>query len=394
MTLSGKRLVHLGVAALSLGAILASVLPAHNVGAAQITDRSLTLQPGSGGDAGSKPGGTVNHFFQFTVPTTGTAIGSIKFQYCTTASGTCTMPSNMSSTTATLGSEGSNDTGFTLNNTTNGAPFLYKASATTPTAGSLSYTLDGVKNPDGADCSTVNCTFFVRITTYQGTDGTTTPIDSGTVAASTSTQIILTGTMPESLIFCTGGSISANGSGIPDCTTATSGSINFNRLFSPTQTAYATSQMAASTNALSGYAITVNGSTLTSGSNTIPAIGTTPATDSGTVGSSKFGMNLVHDTATDSLTGAEVLNPLSANVNPTPDGVFLMGKPTANFDTDGSYTFDDTSPNVIAKSDNGTGTGAPTDAQIFTSTYMVNVAGHQVAGTYTTTLTYICTPTF
>lgn len=37
----------------------------------------------------------------------------------------------------------------------------------------------------------------------------------------------------------------------------------------------------------------------------------------------------------------------------------------------------------------GTGSG-----QIFTVSYIVNVPGSQPAGNYTTTLTYICTPTF
>jgi len=46
----------------------------------------------------------------------------------------------------------------------------------------------------------------------------------------------------------------------------------------------------------------------------------------------------------------------------------------------------------VADSANG-GLG-PTDAQIFTVTYIVNVTGSQPAGTYTATFTYICTPTF
>jgi hypothetical protein len=76
-----------------------------------------------------------------------------------------------------------------------------------------------------------------------------------------------------------------------------------------------------------------------------------------------------------------------------------MGKATTNFRTGGDastalYAFDAGGPNTVAQSDNGTGTGAPTDSQIFTSTYMVNVSGSQPAGSYTTTLTYICTPTF
>ena len=94
--------------------------------------------------------------------------------------------------------------------------------------------------------------------------------------------------MPESLVFCTGATISTTG-GVPDCTTATAGSVNFNQLFSPTDTATATSQMVASTNAGAGYAITVNGSTLMSGTNQINGIVTAAM---GIRGTSQFGLNL------------------------------------------------------------------------------------------------------
>src|ERR1035437_7234707 len=92
--------------------------------AAQITARSLTLQAG-GTDGGSKPGGVVNHKFDFNLPTTGN-IGSIKFEYCTNASTTCVMPVGLVTTSATVTNQ-TGVTGFTLTNTTNGAPFLTKA---------------------------------------------------------------------------------------------------------------------------------------------------------------------------------------------------------------------------------------------------------------------------
>lgn len=375
-----------------LGAVSTAIFNAHPAHADQITVRSLTLQAGTDGpdadsipDGGSQPSGNANHFFQFTVPTVGSNIGSIKFEYCTTADinigGTCTTPTGLVTTSATLGSEGANATGFTLDTTTNGAPFLSKVTPAAPLAGELSYQLQGITNPDGTDCATTtpNCTFFVRITTYTGSDGATGQIDAGTVAASTSTQIVLTGTMPESLIFCTGGTVGVNGGGIPDCSTATSGAVSFNQLFSPTATATATSQMAASTNALSGYAITVNGPTLTSGANTIQAVGSTAAAS--TVGSGQFGMNLM----------ANITPTVGTDVTPVANGTNHRGQPSANFNTADSFAFS-TSGNAVAASDNG-GAG-PTDSQIFTASYIVNVSGSQPAGTYTTTLTYICTPTF
>ncbi len=389
MTVSGKR-IHLFIAAVFvLGTVLASTFPFNTAYAAgQITKRSLTLQDGT--DPGSMPAGVVNHLFTFTLPST-SVIKSIKFQYCTTADidvgGTCTTPNGLSTTSATLGTQ----SGLSFDSvvhTTQGAPYVTSTAGVTPN-GTTPTTIQllGVTNPDNTNCSGVapasnNCTFYVRISTYATTDATGAATDSGTVAASTSTQITLNGTMPESLIFCTGGTISVNTNSIPDCTTATSGSITFNQLFSPTATATATSQLAASTNALSGYAITVSGPTLTSGANTVPAVGATPAVSS--IGSGQFGMNLVANTTP----------AIGTAVTPAPNGTNFWGKPSTNFGTNDSFTFAPSALNAIAASDNGTGTGHPTDSQIYTASYIVNVSGSQVAGTYTTTLTYICTPTF
>ena len=389
MTVRGKRVFVVVSSLFIVGTVLVSAFPPTTAYAAgQITKRSLTLQDGT--DPGSMPGGVVKHLFTFTLPST-TMIKSIKFQYCTTADidvgGTCTTPNGLSTTSATLGTQ----SGLSFDsvvNTTQGAPYVTSAAGVTPDGVTpTTIQLLSVTNPDNTNCGGVtpasnNCTFYVRITTYATTDATGAATDYGTVAASTSTQISLTGTMPESLIFCTGGTISVNANSIPDCTTATSGSITFNQLFSPTSTATATSQLAASTNALSGYAITVSGPTLTAASNSIPAIGATPATSS--IGTGQFGMNLVANTTP----------AVGSDVTPAPNGTNFWGKPSTNFGTADSFTFDPTALNTIAASDNGSGTGHPTDSQIYTASYIVNVSGSQVAGTYTTTLTYICTPTF
>jgi hypothetical protein len=347
-------------------------LQGHIAYAAQITSRSLTLQPGAS-DGGSKPGGVVKHFFSFTLPG-GSNVGSIKFLYCTTASGTCTMPTGLVTTSAALGAE-TGVTGFTIVNATNGAPYLTRSAAAVGTNVAATYRLDTITNP-----TATNTSFFVRISTYASTDTTGATTDTGTVTASTATQITLTGTMPESLIFCTGATVTTTSS-IPDCSTATAGSITFNQLFSPTDTATATSQMAASTNATSGYNITVAGPTLTSGSNTIAAMGSAAV---GTRGTSQFGLNLRANTTTTS-------NPaVGADVAPAANGTVLKGQALAGYDTVDTFKF--TSGDSVANSANG-GAG-PTNAQIYTASYIVNVSGSQTAGTYTTTLTYVCTATF
>jgi hypothetical protein len=355
--------------------------------AAAMNSLSLTLQDGTS-SGGSAPGGTVNHLFSFTIPST-TTIHSIQFLYCTTQDGTCIEPTGLVTAGASLGAQ----TGLSFDSLvanpsgtpagTEGAPYLKSTAGVTPTANDpVSFQLLNVVNP-----STTNYTFHVRITTYTTTSPNPSDIvDTGYVTASTAQAISLSGIMPESLVFCTGGQINPT-SGIPDCTTATSGSIAFNADFSPTATAYAQSQMAASTNATSGYSITVDGPTLTSGSNTISAIGSTASAS--ILGVPQFGINLEPNTTPG----------VGAAVSLASDGVNYFGFPVSPFSTANSFAFTADAGatinlNVIANSSNGGGSSLPTDAQIYTISYIVNVPGRQPAGTYTTTLTYICTATF
>lgn len=355
----------------------------------QITTRSLTLQTAT--DGGSLPSGVVNHYFQFTLPTTGAGspIGSIKFLYCTLPgklTDPCTMPTGLDTQTGvTVSDTGSDITGWTLDTTTQGAPFIHLATAQALTTGVMKIQLLHVTNPSAA-----NTTFFVRIASYGSIDTTGSTIDTGTVAASTANAVILDGTMPESLVFCTGATVGETG-GVPDCSTASpSNDVVFNQLFSPTSASWATSQMAASTNAGSGYVITVGGATMTSGTNTITAIGGTAAAS--VPGTRQFGMNLVADTTPAINYAADVG---AGSITPASDGTNYMGAAAPNFNTLNNYAFDDTALNIVAKSDNGLGgTPSPSDAQIYTSSYIVNVSGNQPAGQYKTTLTYICTPTF
>ena len=355
--------VRLTVFAAVMLSLVGQVLAPLNASAEQITSRGLTLQAGST-DGGSKPGGVVNHFFSFTIPA-GSTVGSIRFQYCETAAdvgaATCTTPTGLVTTSATLGSE-AGLTGFTMVNTTNGAPYLTRtAAAVGASAVASSYQLRSITNPNyGPTVPDTNKTFFVRITTYTATNATGSPIDSGTVAASIAEPIILSGIMPESLIFCTGATISTNGGGFPDCSTATSGTISFNQLFSPTDTATSSSQMAASTNAGAGYVISVNGPTLTSGSNTIAGMGS-PGNTSGTAelsvkGDAQFGLNLKANTVLTST------SPVGAEVVPVANAANFRGQAAGGYDTVDNFKF--VSGETVANSFNGT-PGA-TDAQIYT----------------------------
>jgi hypothetical protein len=341
--------------------------------AAQITSRSLTLVSGTT-DAGAKASGVVNHSFTFSIPTAGT-IGSIQFLYCTLASGTCVTPSGLTTTSATLGSDTGVATGFTsVVNTTNGAPYITRAAAASA-SGSETVVINSVTNP-----STENQTFYVRIATFTTTNATGSPTDTGNVAASTTRQIVLTGTMPESLVFCAGATISTTAT-VPDCSTASSGAVSFNQLFSPTDTATATSQMAASTNAGTGYTITVNGPTLTSGGNTIAGMSSATTTIHGIP---QFGLNLKANTVATSTVA------VGTEVAPTSDGITYKGEALAGYNTVDTFKFN----NGDAVADSKYSGAGGSNAQIYTVSYIANVPGNQPAGSYTTTLTYICTPTY
>lgn len=372
MRLSGK-FSRLLLSAILLTATIVSAFQAQTANAAQITARTLTLKAGVT-DGASKAGGVVNHEFTFTLPTAG-SVGSIKFEYCTTPTlAVCVMPTGLVTTASTLGNE-LGATGFTLNKATNGVPYLTRTAAAITANLPVTYRLDTVTNP-----TTVNESFFVRISTYASIDTTGAPTDTGAVTASTAEQIVLTGIMPESIIFCTGEEISLTG-GIPDCSTATPGAIAFNQLFSPSDTATASSQMSASTNATGGYTITVAGPTLTSGSNTIPAMA---AATTGVRGTGQFGMNLAANTVATSTV------PVGLDINPISDGIDLKALASADYATPDTFKF--LSGDTLATSASG-GAG-PTNSQIYTASYIVNVAGSQIAGTYVTTLTYVCTATF
>lgn len=371
----------------AIATFVAPLVLSGSVQAAQITERSLTLE-GVGSTAagsityvgGSTPGGVVNHHFKWKVGENHT-LGSIKIEYCATADDlilpTCTVPTGLVTNggPTNLAANTGDVTGFTLNKTTNGIPYLTRTAAAVTAGDDVDFVIGSVTNP-----TTANYTFFVRLTSYASIDTTGSSVDAGNVAASTATPIELEGVMPESLIFCTGATIpTAN-----DCSSATPGDIYFDRLFSPLDTATSRSQFAVSTNAGFGYAVTVNGPTLTSGSNFIgtdddPAVGM--AKGPVVLGTAQFGLNLKLNTITDINTDPLGLEKDSVG-NPAP----VIGAAHTNYATVDEFKY--ASGDIVA-----TSAGA-TNWERFTVSYIANVPGAQAAGTYVTTLTYVATPTF
>jgi len=350
-----QQVTHLLMAALFVFALLLSLLQymtLSTVDAAQITSRKLTLSSSAGGGTG------VTYTFNFTVPSS-TVLQSLQAQICTTASGACSTPSGFVNSSSTLPSQPTNlgdASGWTVSTGTAGSLRLSKSGNVAAPTGSQTVVFGNVTNPTAQ-----NTTFYARITTYSDAAWTT-AVDTGTVAASTAQQITLSGTMDESLVFCTGTSITGT-----NCGTVAGSSVSFGT-FSSTAASTGTSVMAASTNGATGYAITVNGTTLTSGGNTISALATQTASSTGT---EQFGLNL-RDNAT-------------PNVGADPSGSG-GGSYSANYGTADQFRF--VTGDTVASS------GGATNANAFTVSYLVNVGGATEAGTYTATMTYIATATF
>jgi hypothetical protein len=99
-------------------------------------------------------------------------------------------------------------------------------------------------------------------------------------------------------------------------------------------------------------------------------------------GNSQFGLNLRTNTVDTIATGSDI-SPASNTTN-------YRGQPLIGYDTSDTFKFNP--GDAVANSGNAVLGG--TDAQIYTVTYIANVPGSLPAGNYSTTLTYICTPTY
>jgi hypothetical protein len=321
--------------------------------AAQLTGRSVTL-------SSSAPSATgVTYSLSTAALPTTTAVKSMQIQFCTAPSGTCTTPSGFSASSSTLASQPTGlgaTTGWTVNAATAGSLRIVNASNATTTSGAVAVVWNGVVNP-----TATNTTFYGIITTYSDAAWTT-PLDSGTVALSTATQIQVALTVGEALTFCAGTAITGQ-----NCGTISGSTVNLGN-GSTVATASGTSVLAASTNATSGYSITVNGTTLTSGGNQITALAAGTAS---TVGTKQFGMNLVSNTtpAVGSAVSGTGTGAAAANYNAANTFRFGTGETIATV-------------------------GAPTNANAYTVSYIANVDGVTPPGAYTSNLTYIATANY
>jgi len=360
--------------------------------AAQITNRTLTVASSADGAtatgaAGSGTNGAkTKHTFTFT--TSGASVGSIEFQYCTTPlpGTTCTAPTGLDvSTVTTVG--GTSATGWTLGTLTASRLRITHTAATVTTLnfafGNGNTGTDYIKNP-----TTINTSFFVRITTFSDT-AYTTSVDQGTVANSTSQQITITAKVQETLNFSVGSPVSGGTGSVPaagaSCTPFsdagnlqlgdnTDGTLSFSQAYD------AHSYFRVSTNANGGTAILYSGDTLKNPSgNSIAAIGATKAQSA--IGTPQFGLAIDSGDAT---TNGFSFTNLSATA-PYDTGNGTIATPGAYFAYE---TTSLTSPKQIASA-SGTITCDTGSVR-----YLGNIGTTTPPGIYTTKISFIATPTY
>lgn len=212
--------------------------------AGTLTSRKITL------DSSAISGTDREHKFDFTLSGTDN-LGSIKFEYCTAATGACGTVTGLDTDGATLDAQ-TGATGFSIDATTTTTTVIGITRTAASASGAVSYTFSGIINP-----STANQTFYVRITTYTANNFTGAD-DTGTVAGSTANQISVTASVDESLVFC----VAQTGITNSSCAGASGTTVGLGTL-SSSSTASSTSQFAVGTNATTGYAVTYSGTTLT-----------------------------------------------------------------------------------------------------------------------------------
>ena len=316
---------------------------------AQRTSRTLLLND-------SQPGAH-NVTYNITFTAGSSPVSSIAFQFCSDSSlyeDACTAPYGFDVLNANIVSQ-SGTTGFIKSPSSDVSDIILTREAPTNFSGPVNFTFDGVVNP------TYEGSYFIRILTFGNSSATGTPTDYGAMAFPINKGFDVSAEVPPYLTFCTGRSISGF-----DCSSANGDLVDFGEFSSATSSS-GSSQVLAATNAGSGYSIYVNGTTMTSGNNIIPAMANTTSQ----VGTSQFGLNLRANS--------------SPQIGQDPQGPGTGGV-TANYNQPNRYRF--VNNEAIASA------AQAQDYKKYTISYVVNVSKDQSPGVYSTTLTYVCIANF
>jgi hypothetical protein len=329
---------------------VAPFMPAPRLSAAEVIQRSIRIS-----DSSAAQGGVTYRIAFSTVANN--LVGSVRIQFCTDSplvDDPCGVPAGFNISNAFLSSQ-NGMTGFVISaNTTANQMVIGRPPANEGPIAST-YTFTGVTNPLNGG------SLYARIYTYPTSDGTGPYTDAGGLALYFAGAVGISAEVPPFLRFCLGESITGL-----DCNTATDPFSDMG-ILTPLVTGLAQSQMIVATNADGGYSMWVQGGTMTSGNNTIPAMSGGVAQQ----GVSQFGINLRANTSP--VIGQDPAGPGVAAVTP-------------GYNQQNQFRFQ--SGDFLATST------VPDDNRKFTVSYIVNVAASQPGGVYATTLTYITLANF
>lgn len=287
-------------------------------------------------------------------------VGSLDMLFCVSPIPyeDCITPPGLDVSNAVLSSQ-LGEMGFSiLSKTTNHIVLTRPSAMINSSSAASSYTFDNIKNP-----SSSNQSFSIRLKSHSSVNATGPQIDFGSVKGQVNDGIVITTQVPPMLIFCAAQEVEQ------DCVATNETYYTDMGVLDKDSTLTARSQMAVGTNATGGFAITVNGSSLTAGNNVIDS----PASPmENTPGKNQFGINLVENN--------------ELNIGENPEGVWANAVPSTDYNQPNRYKY--VAGDVVAYSPN------VSLMKKFTVSYIVNVSPSLKAGVYTTTLNYIASGRF
>jgi hypothetical protein len=344
--LTGRLVLHLFLAVLSA----MSFWPATHLSAAEVVQRSIRVS-----DSRAAHNNTTYRMAFSTI--TSSIVGSVRISFCANSplvDDPCSAPAGFDISNAAFASQ-QGMTGFVISSNTTANEMVISRPPALDGPVSSVFLFTGVTNPSNGG------SVYARIYTHSTSDGTGPYTDAAGLALYFQGGVGINAEVPPYLTFCMGESITGF-----DCNTATEPFSDVGVL-TPLVTGLAQSQMVVATNADSGYSMWVQGGTMTSGNNTLPAMSGAAAQQ----GVSQFGINLRANNA-----------PVIGH-DPTGPGVAAVA-PGYNQQNQFRYQSGD----FLATATD------PDDTRKYTVSYVVNVDEDQPGGVYATTLTYIVLANF
>ncbi len=395
-----KRFISwVSIAVLVAVSLLPALLTTVPASAAQMGARSIALDDSSNGKT------DVNYTVNYRV-TTASSTAAVVVDFCSLSpivGDACTAPTGFDIDDVNLSISGNtgNIVSPSIDAASDANTLVLGFTATVPVANDLfTFTMgdgdtdrtndngNGVINPTNS-----NTSFYARIVTYDtvvnaaayaSTNLGTGNIDDGGIAMSTANELTITARVQEVLEFCVGNTDAAT---LDDCSDISGTTIDMGVLDAGSVTESSDSigsgeshgYLMMRTNGLNGLNLTYLGGLLTSGANTIAAVGATEATI--TQGTTAFGIDVVNNDLNTETTSAIDTSNGGGTTNLALD---------ADWDTFDSWTYagSATVADTIATSTD------VLDDEMLILDFGGTVSNLVPTGLYTTTITFIATGLF